>query len=150
MRDEKPEAARAQFSARREEERPTIVGGRPPEKPPRPGSFSQGIEKVILLAALDGEFRAKLLTDRTAALDSCEVELTVNERAILSAIPPAQLESVIDNAEVPKSAKKAFLRGVAAAVILGSVLGAASCSDDYNSTRGIQPERKSIEKIQRK
>ena len=110
--------------------------------------FSRGVEKVILLAALDEEFCEKLLTDRAAALDSCGAELTAIERGVLEGIPAGQLEEAIRNAKVPEPARKAFLRGVAAAVILGSVLGATSCSDDYTTTLGIRPDREHVERTQ--
>lgn len=87
------------------------------------GKFSRGIEKVIALAALDGEFRAKLLCDREAAMESCETELTENEQAVLLSIPEYRLRAAVDGVHVPDEARRQFLAGsvkTAVAVIIGA------------------------------
>ena len=116
------------------------------------GKYSRGVEKVIILAALDDEFRAKLLGDRAAALDSCGEELTGSERAVLEGIPASHLEEAIGNAEVPEPARNAFLRGIAAGAgalaLLGAVLAGAGCSDKGPIVTGTRPDREHIEETQ--
>jgi len=82
-----------------------------------PKSFSQGIEKVLALAALDAKFCEKLLSSRVATLDECEIELTDSERSILMSIPDEQLKDAIKRTRVPDKARRAFLRGATVAVV---------------------------------
>lgn len=87
--------------------------------------FSRGIEKVIALAALDGEFRAKLLTDRKAAIDASGVELSENERGVLQGISDSQLETAINGVRVPSRARRLFLKGAviaAVALVIGTCI----------------------------
>lgn len=130
MGKKESDASRAQFSARREDERPTIVGGRPPEKLSRQHSFSRGIEKVVWLAALDRDFCRLLLGDRKAALEDPRVELTGAERMILSNIADAQLMSVIERVSIPRRARRAFLRGAVATAfaLMGTVVVSSGCT----------------------
>lgn len=124
-------------------------------------AFSRGIEKVILLAALDREFGGRLLADREAALESCEVELTDSERAILTGIPDDRLIDAVERIPIPDSTRRTFLQRVAAGAgviaLLGSILATGSCSYEIEKppaqeesqgssveitvTLGIRPDR---------
>jgi hypothetical protein len=79
--------------------------------------LSRGIEKVIALAALDPAFKKKLLNDREAAIDSCDIILSENERKILLAIPDAQLVKAVKKVHVPVKARRMFLTGAVAAAL---------------------------------
>ncbi|TET35908.1 MAG: hypothetical protein E3J72_09725 [Planctomycetota bacterium] len=101
-----------------------------------PKRFSQGIEKVLALAALDEKFRENLFSDRAAALDECGLELTDSERSILMSIPEEQLQSAIKSTKVPEYARRAFLKGASAAVVaalaittFGAGVLLSSCTD---------------------
>jgi predicted esterase len=104
--------------------------------------ISHGIEKVIWLAALEGDFQRRMFADRGAALDACEVELTGSERKILLSIPDVQLKTAVERADVPAPARRTFLKGAAAGAfaILGGVLANPSCINSQGSA-GIQPDR---------
>ncbi|MHC4661989.1 MAG: hypothetical protein ACYS8W_09910 [Planctomycetota bacterium] len=89
-----------------------------------PRGFSQGIEKILVLAKLDEDFRESLISDREAALDECEVELTESEQSILLSIPDEELQSAIKRTRVPDKARRAFLRGATTAVVTGLAVAA--------------------------
>lgn len=87
--------------------------------------FSRGIEKVIALAALDAHFHRRLMQDRQAAIESCDVELTDSERGILLEIPNLQLDRAINRVHVPTEARRQFLKGAviaAVALVVGTCL----------------------------
>lgn len=86
--------------------------------------MTDGIERVISKAAADSRFRQRLLSDREAALGRCRVPLTDSERAILAAIPDAQLAATIDSAMPQRTARRGFLGKMAAA--MGALLGAGA------------------------
>ncbi|TET35910.1 MAG: hypothetical protein E3J72_09735 [Planctomycetota bacterium] len=105
--------------------------------PPR---FSQGIEKILFLAALDEDFRKRLFADRQVALASSGVELTDAEHAILLSISDEQMRSSIAKTDVPLPARRAFLRGAASAAlaILGSFFFLpGGCRDKKDPILGI-------------
>lgn len=101
--------------------------------------MSRGIEKVIALAALDEQFRGKLLGNRTEALDNCGIDIAPSERKILENIPGTQLVRAIDRTRVPKPARRLFLKGAVAAAfaMMGSAIQ-TGCTK--RSSVGITPD----------
>ena len=80
----------------------------------------QGIEVLVLKAAVDPDFKQILLQQRAAAAESIGLELTVGEAAMLAAVPASQLEAIIARASVPHEHRLAFL-GQAAATMLAAL-----------------------------
>jgi hypothetical protein len=123
--------------------RTTIVGGRPPGPGKGIGSIPRGIEVLVKKAAVDPEFRALLLAERSGAAAEIGLELSETETAMLDGVPEAQLESIIANTTVSSKLRPAFV-GRAAAVMLAA-LGTAlvGCHDDPTAppTDGIRPDR---------
>ncbi|MHC4661990.1 MAG: hypothetical protein ACYS8W_09915 [Planctomycetota bacterium] len=102
-----------------------------------PRGFSQGIEKILVLAKLDDEFRSKLLANRQWAIENCDIKISDSERLILLNIPDAQLESAIENTDIPDPARRAFLSGATAVTVaaiaiatLGSSVLLSSCTSE--------------------
>ncbi|MHC4661992.1 MAG: alpha/beta hydrolase [Planctomycetota bacterium] len=87
-----------------------------------PKKFSQGIEKVLALAAMDKDFHKRLLSDRASALETSPVDLTESETAVLLSISDEQLVAAIRKVDVPEPARRAFLKGavVTALAVIGS------------------------------
>ena len=116
----------------------TIVGGRPPGSGKPLGPIPRGIDVLVKKAAVDPEFRALLLFDRQAAADEIGLQLDPAEAAMLAAVPPAQLETIIDRTTVPAEHRRAFLGKVAAAMLATMGLATAGCGrNDF--CRGSQP-----------
>jgi hypothetical protein len=117
--------------------RTTIVGGQPPgnsaELPPVP----TGIQRLLRLASVDDGFRRELLARRGGLASVAEVELTASERAILQAIPAAQLEAMIGSLPPPAEDRRSFLRQTAATAVM-LLGGAALSSCDNRAERRLQ------------
>lgn len=126
----------------------TIVGGRPAAHRKRKLRVPIGIEKVLVRAAVDDEFRGKLLSDRAQALAGLGNDLTPTERTVLSTIPNDSLIQMVQNIDLKRHGKKRFMRGVVNAVLVTSAASAAlSCSmmesqsmgcTDYDSLNDIR------------
>ena len=123
--------------------RTTIVGGRPPGPGKGVGSVPRGIEVLVKKAAVDPEFKALLLAERSAAAAEIGLELSDAETAMLNGVPAVQLEGIIANTTVGPKLRPAFM-GRAAAVMLAA-LGTAlvGCHDDPTAppTDGTRPDR---------
>jgi hypothetical protein len=104
--------------------RTTIVGGRPPGPGKGVGSVPRGIEVLVKKAAVDPEFKALLLAERSGAATEIGLELSDAEAAMLDGVPEAQLGAIIANTAVSPKMRPAFM-GRAAAVML-AVLGTGS------------------------
>ncbi len=123
--------------------RMTIVGGRPPETSDGLPPVPTGIEQLLRLAAVDDSFRAVLLERRGDAAGAAGVDLTPNEKAILKAIPEAQIAGMSQHLPPPTPQRRAFLRQAAASAVV--VLGGAALSSCDGCmqpavTRGAQPD----------
>ncbi len=106
--------------------RTTIVGGQPQEHPgtvPVP----TGIQVLLRLAALDPAFRRQLTERRGDVAQAAGVDLTPSERAILAAIPAAQLEQVAASMPPPPPPRREFLRKTAATAVV--LLGGAAMAE---------------------
>lgn len=86
----------------------------------------EGLSAVIERAASDASFRARLLTDRSAALDAIALELSPRERAILDAISERQLDAMIARFVDMGIERRRFLEQTAVSAV--TLLGGASLS----------------------
>ncbi|MGA2499014.1 MAG: hypothetical protein ABSH20_14830 [Tepidisphaeraceae bacterium] len=121
--------------------RTTIVGGRPPGCGKAVGGVPRGIEVLVKKAAVDPEFRSLLLTERGQAARSIGLELSAAESMMLSAVPAAQLRSIIAATTVPQTHMPAFLGKVAAVMLAALGIVQAGCDDNRNAKpAGIRPE----------
>ncbi|HOD84833.1 MAG: hypothetical protein BWX88_05177 [Planctomycetes bacterium ADurb.Bin126] len=118
----------------------TIVGGRPPGCGTSVGQIPRGIEVLVKKAAVDPEFRTLLLERRAQAAAEIQLELTPAEAMMLTAVPAAQLEAIIDSTEVPDETRRTFLGKAAAAMLaaLGAGPIAAQAADAI--TKGDRPD----------
>ena len=131
--------------------RVTIVGGRPPGDDVRI-PVPMGIERVLRKAAVNEDFRHKLLEDRAAALEASGLALTPSERAILLGAPEDQLASMIEQIAPADPTRRSLLRRLAAAAgiaLFGAGLAGSgsSCKRDEEEAMkeaitGIRPEQK--------
>jgi hypothetical protein len=122
--------------------RTTIVGGRPPGPGKGVGAVPRGIEVLVKKAAVDPEFKALLLAERSAAADAIRLELNEAEAAMLDSAPGTQLESIIAKTTVSPKIKPAFM-GRAAAVMLaalGVTVAAADAYPEYEAATGARPD----------
>jgi len=120
----------------------TIVGGRPRPANQAAGN-SLGVERVLLLAAGDGEFKARLLAEREAAIDESGVELSAAERAILLAAPEEQLREMIQRLTPAEPERREFLKKAAKTAAAGALLAipwlfAEGCG---GASTGVRPDR---------
>jgi hypothetical protein len=102
----------------------TIVGSRPPDHPGIPEDVPRGIEVLLRKAAVDAEFRDRLVTDPKGAATSIGLALSPGEKAILGSVPADALTGMIDRVEVPDEHQSVF-RGRIAAAMLALVAGTA-------------------------
>ena len=100
--------------------RTTIVGGRPPGSGKAVGPIPRGIEVLVKKAAVDPDFKQVLMAKRADAAYEINLKLEPAEIAMLNAVPPAQLDTIIANTEVADLSRAAFL-GRAAAVMLAAL-----------------------------
>ena len=120
--------------------RTTIVGGRPPGCGKAVGGVPRGIEVLVKKAAVDPEFRSLLLSERGQAARSIGLELSAAESMMLSAVPAAQLRSIIAATTVPQAYMPAFLGKVAAVMLAALGIVQAGCDDNKGQPAGIRPE----------
>ncbi|UCE27642.1 MAG: hypothetical protein JSW52_02500 [Candidatus Coatesbacteria bacterium] len=118
--------------------RTTIVGGRPPGPGKGVGSVPRGIEVLVKKAAVDPEFRALLLAERSAAAAEIGLELSEAEVAMLDGVPEIQLDGIIANTMVNPKVRSAFMGRVAAVML--AALGVAAVDSGCATTLGNQPD----------
>ena len=128
--------------------RTTIVGGRPPGPGKGVGSVPRGIEVLVKKAAVDPEFKALLLAERSAAAAEIGLELSDAEATMLDGVPAVQLEGIIANTAVSPKLRPAFTGRVAAVMLAALGVGLTGCGDDDSTgpevtgTRPDDPERR--------
>jgi hypothetical protein len=83
----------------------------------------RGIEVLVKKAAVDPEFRDRLMSTRSAAAAGIGLDLEDTETAMIDAIPAALLESIIDHTTVPDAQRRAFLGRAAAAMMAALAAG---------------------------
>jgi len=120
----------------------TIVGGQPPgPRRKKVSGVPVGIERVLYAAAVDPEFRARLLAEREEAAKSRGFTLRDSELAILRLTPAAQLKSAIDGLDTTEHSlkRRTFMRAVAASVVtLAAADTLGACGEE--AVKGIRPD----------
>jgi hypothetical protein len=101
----------------------------------------QGVEKVVALATLSPDWRAKVLADPLAAAAEAGIELGSSEREILRSIQPRALAAMADSfgrtARRPAGLGK-LAAGAATALLVGSMFGCGDAPPPV--TEGIRPD----------
>ena len=95
----------------------TIVGGQPPGHHRKSvAGVPVGIERVLYAAAVDPAFKARLFSEREAAVQERGFTLSESELAMLRLAPAAQLESAIAGLDTSEHnlKRRNFMRAVAA------------------------------------
>ena len=106
--------------------------------------MANGVQQVLVLAATDAAFRERLLADRAAALDSCDLELTDVDRAVLMAAQQDQLAQMIERIVPTDPARREFLfdtARTAGAIAAAALLAGPGCDAWRGTSKGIRPER---------
>ncbi len=120
----------------------TIVGGRPAAHQRRKVRVPIGIEKLLVRAAADGDFRQRLQDDRAAVLAELGDELTPVERSVLSTIPEESLLQMVRSIDLERHTKKRFMRGVVNAALVTSAASAVlSCHVQDGQGKGCFPDQ---------
>jgi hypothetical protein len=102
----------------------------------------QGVEKVLALATLSAEWRAKVLAAPLVAAADAGIELSDSEREILRAVPSQTLAGMIDSfgKATPRPLGLGKLAaGAAAAMLVSSLVGCDGCSPVSGGVRGDSP-----------
>ena len=121
--------------------RKTIVGGRPAARRKHKVKVPIGIEKVLVRAAADSEFRDRLFGERQATLDSLSSELSPTELKVLTTIPEATLQGMINSIDLQRHGKRRFMKGVVAATLIATAAtGVLGCEVFEVQTKGISPD----------
>jgi len=109
----------------------------------RATDLSLGVERVLLLAAGDEEFKERLLAERAATIDGSGVELTGAERAILLAAPDNQLDAMIARLTPAEPERREFLKKAAKTAAAGVLLGFLGVVVEgcERATDGVRPDR---------
>lgn len=118
--------------------RTTIVGGRPPGSGRSNVTVPRGIEVLVKKAAVDSEFRDRLLDQRGGAAADIGLELDPAENAMLSVIPSEQLAQIIGQTTVPLEQRRVFLGRIAAAMLAVLGAGLSGCEPAVQSA-GVRP-----------
>ena len=85
------------------------------------GGAPTGIQRLLRRAAVDEAFRRRLLAT-PAAVAAADPELTPRERAVLAAVPRAQLAAMIDAVQPAAGIdRRAFARASSSVLLLGGV-----------------------------
>ena len=100
----------------------------------------RGIEILVKKAAVDHDFREALLAERADAAKRIGLDLAPAEAAMLAAIPPEQLEAIVDGTRVTPKQRRAFLGKAAAVMIAALGVTGAGC-EIVTGTRGVRPDR---------
>jgi hypothetical protein len=81
----------------------------------RPPPVPTGLQTLVRMAALDAAFLDRLLDRRAEAAAAAGIELSPSERAILAALPRAQIVGMARSIPAPPPGRRQFLAGAAAA-----------------------------------
>lgn len=103
----------------------------------------EGLQRLLSLARTEARFRTELLDRRSAVAAPASVSLSASERAILEAIPRAQLAAMIDGLPEEPTDRRTFLREAAAAalaVLAGVQLSACPEEKPAEPPPGPPPE----------
>jgi len=124
----------------------TIVGGRPRRYRRIRLNVPTGIEKVLVKAAIDREFRTRLLEDRAAAVRASGFKLTGIESSVLDSIPRESLAATIESIQPEKHGKRRFMKAVASAVVtLATGTATIGCEENVKGVTADVPTDESAE-----
>jgi hypothetical protein len=115
--------------------KPGIKGERRWKRARRRIEIPVNVERVLLRASGDPEFRARLLGNRRASLE--DERLTPSERGMLEAMPASTLELMVEGLAPVGRSPSRFARQVAAAVAGSMIISVAACEQ---TTRGAEPD----------
>ena len=94
-------------------------------------NFDVNIEKILLKAVTDRDFKEQLLYDRKSALENKDISLTTKDRIILEKIPVQMLHNMIENFLKQQSTRRKFLKDAAATVaLLTTSIVISSCNEN--------------------
>lgn len=105
------------------------------------------IEKILLRAATNKDFRDKILKDKKSVTENTEFSLSEVDKIFLNNIPPQKLNDMIEHFITQKNSRRNFIKGAAASaafvisaslVPLSSVL--AGGDNNIDPTYGIRPD----------
>lgn len=99
------------------------------------------IEKLLIKAASDEEFKKSLFADRKSVIESPEFSLSPQDKMILSAIPSERLQGMIEKFSVQKTSRRNFLKfaAVSAAFVTTSLFLNTSCLCSDMTCTGARP-----------
>jgi hypothetical protein len=100
------------------------------------GTVPRGVEVLLKKAAVDAEFRDRLLDERGFAAAAIELELDPAESAMLRAISRQQLEYIVSQTVVPVEQRRVFLGRLAAPMLAVVGVAVTGCA---NKTIGVTP-----------
>lgn len=107
------------------------------------------IEKILLRAATDEDFRDKLSEDKKSAIENPEFSLTDRDKMFLNSIPQKKLNGMVENFITQRSSRRNFLKGATASaalvisasmVPLSSVLAGGDTIITSDPTYGSRPD----------
>lgn len=125
----------------------TIVGGRPAGASGNKPGIPRAMELLIKRAAIDADFRHRLLSERASLADQLAIPLDASERAMLSSIPEKQLSAIISGTRVPESQKGLLLGSPATMLLLLAQLtfGGSGVPAHAQQTGHIPPSGSQVE-----
>ena len=106
----------------------TIVGGRAIKRVGKKTKVPIGIERILLLAASNSDFKKRLIENRDAVIDEMKDALTESERLIIENIPDEQLRFMIQTIDIKSSSRKKFFKSVAVACAIAIASSATNLS----------------------
>ncbi len=118
----------------------TIVGGRPPERKTKLPPIPVGLQNLLRLASVDGDFCEALVSRRDEMAGVADIELTFSERAMLRSISAEQIRSMAGRLPEPAVNRRSFLRESARAAVL-LLGGAALVGCTEKSKKGMGEDR---------
>ena len=124
----------------REVVRRTIVGGRPLARRKRTLRVPIGVEKLIVRAAGDDDFRRRLFTDRATALQDPTLGLSPSEATILSSVPDATLAQLVERVDLKRHGRSKFMQGVVAAAFAAAATTTLIACEESSTSKGIRPD----------
>lgn len=121
---------------------PTIVGPRPADASAGTMCVPRGMERLLALAGLHGEWRDKTLADPLQAAREAQIPLSGSEVAVLRSIPAPtlrQMIAVFTRDGVAACKRPVLAMGTAAAALLASEMHATAGAPEGSASPGGRP-----------
>jgi len=119
----------------------TIVGGRPPERKTKLPPIPVGLQNLLRLASVDGDFCEALVNRRDEMAEVAHIKLTPSERAMLRSISAEQIRAMAGRLPEPAVNRRSFLRESArAAVLLLGGTALAGCADKNKKRKALEED----------